>query len=420
MNRLIEDSLLFAGIGSKSRRVTLCVKCLGKRKNPILKKLYGIRDIFSRCDELELGQNWAGFLNGESLYLPNNELSIRTNRGVVPNRKAAEKLAKAVVNNGSEYFALAGIMDDSLKVESSIDESSVRVSYLRFEKYNPDNGKVLVKVHFGLYVKLKNSIEAVSESFFDYPKDVPSDGRFYSVMKTFLNHLDKYTYDYSHNFISHRNLSQEMLNRHLAYGIKVDYVSCGSVTFGEYWTLVRGWFSCMGKEIGDSLIENEFYSDRTLAVGIRDACENMLWESEFPYTSANVQNAIELLRSLPPRIENFNCRTSELFDSEVFSFTIRRRKNMEQELLAAIDRCLAKLNLLLEFCLAYEAKANVNEEWNSLIGDFNGREEFEEDFTPFLRYMICFMAKKIMADPILYTEHPLGNCANYAKRLVSA
>lgn len=210
----IENSLIYSGIGNKLRKISISIgenmrktgnllhnrtfqkfdEMFGKNVpfSPIAKKIYGLQENFSRFPMETLVHDWLGFLKGEPLYLPDNELVFRSNGVTIPDREMGEYVMKAFLKKDSPYLKF-GKLDGLLDVNVTVDEQSARVSYFRKQKINP-TGKMMMKCNFGMTIQLRKPLESFDPSIYNSRPwvDCDQDKNFYPKIKGVFEQHEKF------------------------------------------------------------------------------------------------------------------------------------------------------------------------------------------------------------------------------------
>lgn len=219
---IVENSLVLAGVDGGSRDVTIVVGESNRRVadafhgksfkevdkafggmppfTPFVKKIYGFKRLVNQFPLSVLARDWGGFLNGEPVVLPENELVFRSYGETVPNREMGEYMMHAFLRKHSAYLKF-GKLDDNIDVHAEVVEGSPKLTYFRKQKIDP-NGKVMMRCKFALRIQLKRALPNVDVGFLNtMPWINVGAGGFYSMIKAVLKDHERYHYSKSCNYI---------------------------------------------------------------------------------------------------------------------------------------------------------------------------------------------------------------------------
>ncbi len=257
---IVENSLLYAGVDNGFRDISITIGPHSRKSadlfrgrtfkqadeafggtppfSPFTKKIYGLKYLVEKFRLSVLARDWCGFLNGEPLVLPENELVIRSFGEIIPNREMGEYVMNAFLCKDSAYLKF-GKLDDSIDVHAEVVEGSTRVSYFRKQKVDP-NGKVMMRCKFALRIQLKRALPVQDISYYDSVpwKDFNLDTGFYSKIKAVLDNHEKYFYNRGGNYIIKKAENEGESNGRFA----LDLAYQGETNFFKflnYWLVVN-------------------------------------------------------------------------------------------------------------------------------------------------------------------------------------
>ncbi|SHL28425.1 hypothetical protein [Fibrobacter sp. UWEL] len=415
------DVISFGGLGNLRRKVSLRLDCLEPKSKPSVKKLFGFMDLMKRFSLDDLRSVWGGFLKGEELLLPCNQLTVRTYGSVVPDRAAADRLAKSITSEGNPYLKLSDKLDNAIKIERSFVEDSVRVSYFRMDKEDHlDRARVLMKVDFAVKVKLKEPIRAVGEELLRYPRSVENAAYFYPMVKACFENPSAVTYDRDHGYFAAPCATDEAGNWRFALDLKLGPSSLKVLkairhdlyTFGSLW-----------KELESDGKEHGFFKTvNVLGTGMAPFADFRRSSLNKPVVAEDLREAVEFLKIFPEKVG------SGIDDKYSINYLVHgglqiyfHGRNEEirkyvRELSAGTLEQVQSLLALHESAVSYDRNRR---EWDELTDNLSLEECLGAEFSPYDKYLAAYWIEKIKNDPLVFTDHSCKCIRNYAQCLVS-
>lgn len=239
-------SLEFCGLGDKRRAVSVHIT-KSNIGNLGRVSLYGLMGLLDRYDLQEILCTWGDFLQGGELYISNNVLVVRTIAAYAKDREEGLSLARKILKNGNPHFSIIPKLDKFFDVDASIDEDSTRVAYFRMDGCASTQRlrKVMMKVSFGIRVRLSKPLKILEQSFLDKPYSLNGDENFYSVLKLVLENPGEYLIDRKRQFLCRKPKNDQELYR--LFALKFGFWLCGTACLGgPYIAYLRWIIACPG------------------------------------------------------------------------------------------------------------------------------------------------------------------------------
>lgn len=418
-------SLEFCGLGDKRKAVSIKVDSLrcATRGCSGRKSVYGIRGLLDRYDLFELQQTWGGFLKGETLYIPENVLVVRSWAGILPDRKAGEKLAREIASKGNPFFGFTGKMDQCLDVDAEIVEDSMRVSYFRIERLvqPKQKRKVTMKITFALKVRLKNPLRELPANFMDNPYVLEGDDDFYRVLKALLDHPEEYLVDFSRGYVCRKPRTTEEGNR--VFALNFGLFLNDSARYGSPVSVMGPFSYCLAKNRMENSNANRslFNSPMGLVhISLQNPSEDFLDEDGVEQMLDFVKEVFCDWRSLKYiGRRDFSCcgvRMSISLPNPKSNFAPKPdyASLVEQDLNSA----LSFLNEIKNAMAVGKNSMEQDSEWNSLMGS---SDYFDEPFgrlvykSAYARNLAKNWIKKVSLDPVMFVDSVIPVVADFAK-----
>lgn len=190
------------------------------------------------------------FLNGKPYLIEKCSFKVQSYRDVFPSEATARQIAQMMVQNHSPFIEILEFFDDCDQpnfVSCEIKEKTCGISNYKIDIDATSRQKVCFDIHFDLIIQLKNRIQSVRPELFLTPTPVPSNIKFYSYLKTVLEHPGK-LYITDKDCLKMKNRCIEDSENAFMHEFK-EYFKKGS--FVEYFRIVQ-------KECNDSIWKSKF------------------------------------------------------------------------------------------------------------------------------------------------------------------
>lgn len=418
-------SLEFCGLGDKRKAVSIKVDSLrsAARECSGRKSVYGIRGLLDRYDLFELQQTWGGFLKGETLYIPENTLVVRSRVGAIPDRKAGEDFAREIVSKDNAYFGFTGKMDQCLDVDVDIVEDSVRVSYFRTERLvlPRQNRNVTMKVTFGLKIRLKSPLQELPSGFFDKPYMLEGDDDFYRVLKALLDHPEECLIDFSRGYVCRKPRTTEEGNR--VFALNFGLFLNDNARYGNPISVMGPFGYCLAQKRMKNLNTSRSWFNSPMGlvhISLQDPSDDCLDNVGAERILDFLKEGLSDWRSLKFNgRRDFSCCGIRVFlglpnPKSNFAQKPNYVSLVEQE----FNTALCFLNEIKSVLDKGKESLGQDHEWKSLMGSL---DYFDEPFGRFIyksayaRDLAKTWINKVALDPVMFVDSEIPVVAAFAK-----
>lgn len=413
----IDKSLIYAGIGENDRKITLNFN--GKQWH-FKKKIHGLVGLVKEFPLDTLARDWNGFLNGEPLYLPENEIVFRTTASFIPDRKAAEEVMHSILKKDSPYLEFSK-MDGILDVRGEVDESSVKLAYYRRQKVNPD-GKVFMRFKFALSVQLKKPIQAADVSEFNTkPFELHiNDVQFYPRMKAILAHHEDFCTCDDGRFIIKKATSEGESNCRFALQHASDD-PMNFFKFLDFWL-----YANQDNPDADILRKHQASRDGKYSWMAHSSTSRMYYlpliyisgvankfSKKNRVSAKDLENSLTFISGLTGKrmlelssAEGYGTSLYRKFGCVDVQFTGSTRSSFHDEFQAAKDDAVQSLNLMLKIYREAEEyiKNNLAKDWHDFTEGCEIHLADGSEIPDLDKYGIMLVAQAISLDPQLFLD----------------
>lgn len=449
---MIENSLIYSGVGDKLRNIPISLgentrktgdlllwktfqkfdELFGNKLpfKPFTKKLYGLKDNIRRFSLDTLACDWLGFLKGEPLYLPENELTFRSNGVTIPDREMGEYVMRAFLKKGSPYLQF-GKLDDLLDVDVIVDESSAHVSYFRRQKVNPA-GKVLMRCKFGMTIQLKKPLESFDTSVYDNMPFTPydCDKLFYGKIKGILEQHEKFCYvDKGLGFIIKKAESEGEANARFALNLAADG-SNNFFKFMKYWMFanpVRPETQILKNFVNPSetRYECQIWSDtatRYYFPLIKIESSENTYSDVRKVKLGDFENCLNFVCSLTSQkllgmadYIGYGSSVRRKFGCVVIHFGCDSKPTFDGDFCRAKEQAIECLKSMMQIFVETEEfiKTSFSDQWKAFSEDSEIYSPDGFEIPDLDKYGAMLVAQTICLDPLMYADEK-GDFGNYA------
>lgn len=136
-----------------------------------------------------LGERVRNFLNGEKVYITENQLTVIVSKKLIPNAESAKRLVDYIINGN--YITINPKINNYLPIKAEIEDTTYKISSQIYEeKFFNSKATVKIRVNFKTYLQLDTTIPDIPKVALDNGVSTAPYADFFKVLKKYMNEPD--------------------------------------------------------------------------------------------------------------------------------------------------------------------------------------------------------------------------------------
>lgn len=161
-----------------------------------------------------IGERVKRFLNGDKVYIPENQLTIIVSKKLINSPEAATALVDYIFSG--DYITINSKINNYLPIKVEIDKNYYRIiSQIKEENFFKNKEPVKIRVNFRTYLQLDTTISNISQEALDEGASTAPYADFFKALKKYLNEPESVYFleqPKENTYFSHENTSPMIIS----------------------------------------------------------------------------------------------------------------------------------------------------------------------------------------------------------------